>query len=265
MSHIVVWRTYPTEASPIGYWHHGILCRDHSVIHYARTKTTSFRIERTPLGTFLRNSAPFSNDPMKAPVYIVRHPKAQFRSHQIEQRAESLLGSSGYNVLFNNCEHFARWCALGGLAISKQTATAAAAILTGTTMAGPIGGLVAAFTERLTTRFQAENPDYVPFHFHYLYGIFKYPQPASNQLFDCSGRESSKQATHNSMDSFRTVSSSSSRSSESSNSKASHRSRRRDKSHRNGKVRKRTIHSGKQKNTKGGGAIEKITYPQPPF
>jgi hypothetical protein len=31
----------------------------------------------------------------------------------VVQRAESRLGQSNYNLLFNNCEHFATWCKTG--------------------------------------------------------------------------------------------------------------------------------------------------------
>ncbi|XP_046583669.1 phospholipase A and acyltransferase 2-like isoform X1 [Haliotis rubra] len=36
-----------------------------------------------------------------------------FKPSEIVQRALSRLGEVGYNILFNNCEHFATWCRYG--------------------------------------------------------------------------------------------------------------------------------------------------------
>lgn len=29
------------------------------------------------------------------------------------ERAKSKIGECAYNLIFNNCEHFSRWCAMG--------------------------------------------------------------------------------------------------------------------------------------------------------
>lgn len=39
--------------------------------------------------------------------------KKPLPEHEIVERALSKVGTSGYNLLFNNCEHFARWCRYG--------------------------------------------------------------------------------------------------------------------------------------------------------
>ena len=86
-----------------GYWHHGIDCGDGTVIHYAglvREKSDAF-VRRTSLAEFAKGR----------PIHVVgpgpRDPELAV------SRAESVLGSGRYNLLFNNCEHFSSWSSTG--------------------------------------------------------------------------------------------------------------------------------------------------------
>ncbi|MCA1991893.1 MAG: lecithin retinol acyltransferase family protein [Coleofasciculus sp. S288] len=81
------------------YEHHGIDCGDGTVIHYRKPSET---IERTSLATFSQGQK----------IYLKRYPVG-FISDVAVQRAESRLGERKYNLLFNNCEHFANWCKTG--------------------------------------------------------------------------------------------------------------------------------------------------------
>jgi hypothetical protein len=81
------------------YEHHGIDCGDGSIIHYRKPSET---IERTSVTTFSRHN----------PVYLRDYPVRYIADTTI-QRAESRLGERKYNLLFNNCEHFATWCVTG--------------------------------------------------------------------------------------------------------------------------------------------------------
>ncbi|MEB3341876.1 lecithin retinol acyltransferase family protein [Okeania sp.] len=87
------------------YEHHGIDCGDGTVIHYRKGTDT---IERTSTREF--------TDGRK--VYIKRYP-LRYIADTVIQRAESRLGEKKYNLLFNNCEHFATWC-ITGLSYSQQ-------------------------------------------------------------------------------------------------------------------------------------------------
>ncbi|MGB3533026.1 MAG: lecithin retinol acyltransferase family protein [Microcoleaceae cyanobacterium] len=87
------------------YEHHGIDCGDGSVIHYRKPSEI---IERTSVTTFSRNN----------PVYVRQYPVRYIADTTI-QRAESRLGENQYNLLFNNCEHFATWC-VTGISDSRQ-------------------------------------------------------------------------------------------------------------------------------------------------
>jgi Lecithin retinol acyltransferase len=58
-------------------------------------------------------------------------------------RARSCLGTSGYNLVFNNCQHFARWCVTGDRVSEQVEAVAAAAGTIATpVLAASLGGTV---------------------------------------------------------------------------------------------------------------------------
>jgi len=83
------------------YEHHGIDCGDGTVIHYRKPSET---IERTSWEVFKRGN----------PVYRKQYShKFCFLPDIVINRAESRLGEQKYNLLFNNCEHFANWCKTG--------------------------------------------------------------------------------------------------------------------------------------------------------
>ncbi len=89
------------------YEHHGIDCGNGTVIHYRKPSET---VERTSLATFARGNQ----------IYVKQYPVGFcFILDVVVQRAESRLGERKYNMLFNNCEHFANWCKTG-ISDSKQ-------------------------------------------------------------------------------------------------------------------------------------------------
>ncbi|MEG3440309.1 lecithin retinol acyltransferase family protein [Pannus brasiliensis CCIBt3594] len=84
------------------YEHHGIDCGDGSVIHYRKPSEI---IERTSLETFARGGMIYTREYSPSGY--------QFIADVVVRRAESRLGEQKYNLLFNNCEHFATWCKTG--------------------------------------------------------------------------------------------------------------------------------------------------------
>jgi hypothetical protein len=89
------------------YQHHGIDGGDRTVIHYRKPSET---IERTPWEVFSKGNT----------VYIKEYTTGFcFLPDAVVRRAESRLGEHQYNLLFNNCEHFATWCKTG-IAHSQQ-------------------------------------------------------------------------------------------------------------------------------------------------
>lgn len=90
------------------YTHHGIYIGDNQVIHYAGFAEAFKKgaIEQTSLESFIGGVDNFK---------IVNYPSYQniYAPEEIVHRAKSCLGEDDYNLLFNNCEHFACWCVTG--------------------------------------------------------------------------------------------------------------------------------------------------------
>lgn len=82
------------------YEHHGIDCGDGTIIHYRKKDIAT--VSRTQLDIFARGNR----------VFVKSQPVA-FLPHIVVQRAESRLGERKYDLLTNNCEHFATWCKTG--------------------------------------------------------------------------------------------------------------------------------------------------------
>ncbi|MGF1520804.1 MAG: lecithin retinol acyltransferase family protein [Leptolyngbyaceae cyanobacterium] len=82
------------------YEHHGIDCGDNTIIHYYKEGTAT--ITRTPRPIFARGGRIF-----------IKYQAVAFLPPIVVQRAESRLGEQRYDLLTNNCEHFATWCKTG--------------------------------------------------------------------------------------------------------------------------------------------------------
>jgi hypothetical protein len=83
------------------YEHHGIDCGDGTVIHYSKSGDEAV-IARTPYELFSWGK----------PVFV-KHYTTSYVPDVVVARAESRLGERQYNLLSNNCEHFANWCKTG--------------------------------------------------------------------------------------------------------------------------------------------------------
>ena len=80
------------------FLHHGIDLGDGTVAHYLEGR----EILRSPLDEFSRGQT----------LSVVSHEQASPTSVTL-RRAMSRIGEQNYNLLFNNCEHFANWCKTG--------------------------------------------------------------------------------------------------------------------------------------------------------
>ncbi len=82
------------------FLHHGVDLGDGSVAHYLEGR----EILRSPLEEFSRGQ----------PVAVVPYPEGSCSPAGVTlRRAMGRLGEQNYNLLFNNCEHFAHWCKTG--------------------------------------------------------------------------------------------------------------------------------------------------------
>lgn len=89
------------------YKHYGIDCGDGTVIHYRKPSEI---VEQTSLATFSRGNPTYIAECSKGFAYV---------PDVVVARAKSRLGENNYNLLSNNCEHFACWCKTG-ISDSKQ-------------------------------------------------------------------------------------------------------------------------------------------------
>jgi len=93
------------------YKHYGIYAGNSIVIHYA-----------APDGDFGINASVHKTSLSKfedgGVAHVVKLPETgkpakQFSPEETVRRAQSRIGEKNYNLLFNNCEHFALWCKTG--------------------------------------------------------------------------------------------------------------------------------------------------------
>ena len=80
------------------FLHHGIDLGDGTVAHYLEGR----EILRSALNDFSQGQ----------PVSVVPHTQCSPQGVTL-RRAMSRIGEQNYNLLFNNCEHFATWCKTG--------------------------------------------------------------------------------------------------------------------------------------------------------
>ena len=112
------WKLNPgdhlTWHRPLGYWHHAIVVRCSSVldttvrlIHYAEPTA-----ESTCKGTIVEEWVDLCKQ--RGDLYRMEYrPRSVYSSDVVIERGRSRLGEVRYNLLDNNCEHFARWCKTG--------------------------------------------------------------------------------------------------------------------------------------------------------
>ena len=115
------------------YSHHGIDCGDGTVIHYVGARGSDRYVARTPLDEFASGSE-----------VQVRTYKHRLTADETIRNAESRLGSVGYHLVRNNCEHFAVWSVTGRAASSQvrrwtlATQGAMASLVAGQSLGGDV-------------------------------------------------------------------------------------------------------------------------------
>lgn len=108
----------PSKANHIrvsrgSYCHHGIYISDEEVIHFTGKDGDSVldwskpEVITSDLNYFLKNGV------LEVKEYTVEELKDLYPIEHIVQYAKACLGDKGYNLVFNNCEHFSNTCTLG--------------------------------------------------------------------------------------------------------------------------------------------------------
>lgn len=85
-------------------YHHGIDCGNDTVIHYQNNykQGKDGIIRWVPMTEFAKNKK----------IYIEKYDKCD-PPIVVIMRAKQRLGEKSYNIFYNNCEHFARYCKTG--------------------------------------------------------------------------------------------------------------------------------------------------------
>lgn len=151
MTHVMTWRGELPEDGLAGFWHHGILCPDKSVIHYGGVNGLKTLHNAEIICTTSEEFTAIQERRM----HVVEYPTSRTRypPDEIERRAMSQIGQRGYNLLFRNCESFSRWCVTGE-SCSFQVQGAAVGIVGGLAAlvcgGGPFGAaMVAVIAQRV--------------------------------------------------------------------------------------------------------------------
>jgi hypothetical protein len=112
------------------YRHYGIYIGNSRVIHYA-AETGDFGLSAMVRETSLEQFAGRWNLKL-ASLERNYAGKEQFSLEETVRRARSRLGEKSYNLLSNNCEHFALWCRYGTSQSVQVEKAVIAAIVLGT-------------------------------------------------------------------------------------------------------------------------------------
>lgn len=95
------------------YTHHGVYISDDEVIHFTGTEDDSVldwsknEVIKTDIDYFLRDGQ------LEKKEYTDDEFQDLYQVDHIVAYARACLGDKGYNLVFNNCEHFANVCTLG--------------------------------------------------------------------------------------------------------------------------------------------------------
>lgn len=95
------------------YAHHGIYISDDEVIHFTGRDDDSIldgaqpEVISTNLDFFLKDGT------LEVKEYTLTESLFLYPTERIVEKARSGVGKKGYNLAFNNCEHFANRCTLG--------------------------------------------------------------------------------------------------------------------------------------------------------
>ncbi|MDF2544671.1 MAG: hypothetical protein K0S47_4389 [Herbinix sp.] len=82
------------------YTHHGLYYGEDKVIHYLSEAVTISSLEDFANGSKIQKKSDLVSP-------------SRFSASDIIKRAEGRLGEDQYSLVYNNCEHFVRWCRNG--------------------------------------------------------------------------------------------------------------------------------------------------------
>ena len=104
-----------------GLFHYGIYVSDEEVIQFGYPPTLRDK-DRDNIVVVVTSIDVFAcNNFVEVGVLDCKEKKKAFKVEEIISRARSRIGEGGYNILHNNCEHFAYECYFGKKYSSQET------------------------------------------------------------------------------------------------------------------------------------------------
>lgn len=94
------------------FYHHGIYIGDGMVVQFGMPnnvfeKPENVKVLKSPISSFS------SDGFIEVRIYNKKELKQKRSNDEIVKEALSHVGEGGYNILHNNCEHFANFCVFG--------------------------------------------------------------------------------------------------------------------------------------------------------
>lgn len=95
-----------------GYYHHGIYIGNDEVVQFGHPfdmyqDHSLIKVIKSPIEDFLRGGF------LEVRQYTKKELKTKHKNAFIVEVALSKIGEGDYNLLYNNCEHFANYCVFG--------------------------------------------------------------------------------------------------------------------------------------------------------
>lgn len=92
-----------------GYYHHGIYIGNDEVIQFGHpfdvfSNHDEIAVIKSNIEDFLHGGF------LEVRIYNKKELKKKRPADQIIKTANELIGTKGYHILYNNCEHFANYC-----------------------------------------------------------------------------------------------------------------------------------------------------------
>ena len=133
------------EFDRIVYEHWAVYVGDNKIVHYKKVGEVG-KIVHEDIDSYISGCFVLFRRPKNGKMGIVNrivHESPHFSGKQVAERALSKVGMTGYNLLFKNCEHFAKWCKYN-VPICEQVENKVekSLVLGSVSIGGGIGGII---------------------------------------------------------------------------------------------------------------------------
>lgn len=104
---IKVWSLW-SLVSPVNIWHYGVVVGEDEVVHFNLSDDNGICIIKSNFERFINGGSSLKR-------CSISELNKKYTGEEVATRAEAHIGTDfgGYNLISNNCEHFANWCACG--------------------------------------------------------------------------------------------------------------------------------------------------------